>query len=403
MTWKRSAAAGATRSRRVAAALLAATAVWSTSCSTAPPPAAVKGGTSSAPSVSSAAGAPVAVCFGAMPAGWATPVQARSVATAAGVSFGPGGIAGSSVIGQFNSATGSGIGQLDMTTGKLTTISRYGPDVSGMGAMGVDPPWVVWQESDSQTNLSDWTIHAWNLTQSSGRLLATSPPISVAGQQPEPVVSNGVAAWAQPVGSRGRYEIAQVRAVVLSTGRMFTLDAGRVSSPVYAGPYLIWGKIDGAGHYLLRVIDAVGFKPVATPAPLRSPEPLTYLAGSPQYLAWSSGDLNTLTVWPIGTDRLLRFTQSNSGHSFQFMQLAGHFVVWYTGTGTSVLDLRTGDAFDYNGSAAVSGNTIAVEEQVSQPPKGSYASVRISVLPVAAMPSIRGCTKKAAAAPTNQT
>ncbi len=182
---------------------------------------------------------------------------------------------------------------------------------------------------------------------------------------------------------------AEVRTVDLATGAVSTLDTGRVSSPVYAGPYLVWGKIDSAGRYLLRVVDAENFRPVAVPGPLRDPGSLLYLAGSPKYLAWSSGDLNTLTVWPVGTGRLLRFTQSNSGHPFQFLELTGHFVLWYTGMGgSSMLDLRTGNAFDIAGSGAASADAITVQEQLKQPPKGSFTSVRVSTLATAAMPAI---------------
>lgn len=139
---------------------------------------------------------------------------------------------------------------------------------------------------------------------------------------------------------------------------------------------------------------------MVTPGPLRNPGPLVYLAGSPEYLAWSSGNLNILTVWSVGTDRLLYFTQSDSGHPFQFLQLAGHFVLWYTGNGSSVLDLQTGKAFDVAGSVAASADTIAVGEQLRRPPKGAFASVRVSTLAVEAMPGIRGCTKKSATSPS---
>jgi hypothetical protein len=333
------------------------------------------------------------VCFGATPADWTRALHARSVISPAGTYFGPGGILGGAAIGQFNSASESGIGRLDMTTGRLTTIAQFPGAAGGVGAMAVDPPWVVWEELDSQTNLGDWTIHVWNQRAGTGRLLATSRLSNgtyVTGQEPEPVVRNGVAAWAQPVPGQDHYK---VRAVDLATGMVSTLDTGRVSSPVYAGPYLVWGKIDTAGRSLLRVADAENFRPAAIPGPLRDPGSLLYLAGSPQYLAWSSGDLNTLTVWPVGTGRLLRFTQSDSGHPFQFLQLTGHFVLWYTGTGSSVLDLQTGNAFDLAGSGAASAGAITVQEQLKQPPKGSFASVRVSTLATAAMPAIRTCSR----------
>ncbi len=383
--------------KRGAAVLLLAIMVGSAACTGSPlQPATISTGKASSPLVSTAPPGPVAVCFGAMPAGWTRALHAHSVISPAGTYFGPGGILGGAAIGQFNSATESGIGLLDMTTGRLTTIARLPGPGGGIGAMEVDPPWVVWEELDSQTNLNDWTIHVWNQRTGTARLLATSRLSNgtyVNGQQPEPVVGNGVAAWAQPVPSLDRHNKAQVRAVDLATGTVFTLDTGRVSSPVFAGPYLVWGKIDSAGRNLLRVADAENFRPVATPAALRDPGSLLYLAGSRQYLAWSSADLNTLTVWPVGTDRLLRFTQSNSGRPFQFLELTGHFVLWYTGVGSSVLDLRTGNGFDMAGSGAASADAITVQEQFKQPPKGSFASVRVSTLATAAMPAIRTCSR----------
>lgn len=348
-------------------------------------------------------GSPVAACFGAMPADWARALHARSVTTAAGVSFLPGGVAGNATMGEFVSAAGSGIGRLDMTTGGLTTLSRLPAGSGGTGAMAVAPPWMVWEELDSKTNLNDWTIHAWNLTEGVGKQLATSRlgnGTYVTGQQPLPVVRDGVTAWAQPLPTAGGVNVAQIRTVDLATGATSTISTGRVSSPVFAGPYLVWGEIDSAGHYLIRLVTAAGFKPVATPAPLSNPGPMLYFAGSPQYLAWSSGDLNSLTVWPIGTDRLLHFTQSNPGHPFQFLQLAGHFLLWYTGNGSSVLDLNTGNAFDVSGSVAASADTIAIAEKTLQPPKGTYAANRVSTLAVSAMPSIRGCAKPSSGRPS---
>jgi hypothetical protein len=58
-----------------------------------------------------------------------------------------------------------------------------------------------------------------------------------------------------------------------------------------------------------------------------------------------------------------------------------------------VLDLRTGNAFDVAGSVAAAADKIAVAQQLGQPAKGGYASVRVSTLAVPAMPTIQGCVK----------
>ncbi len=140
--------------KRGAAVLLCAITIGSAACTGSPPqPATISPGKAASPPASTAP--PVAVCFGAMPADWTRALHARSVISPAGTYFGPGGILGGAAIGQFNSASESGIGLLDMTTGRLTTIARLPGPAGGMGGMEVDPPWVVWEELDSQDTVRD--------------------------------------------------------------------------------------------------------------------------------------------------------------------------------------------------------------------------------------------------------
>jgi hypothetical protein len=339
----------------------------------------------------------VAVCFGTVPDNWRLALRAHSVPVPAGVTFVAGGTVRDSAVGQLYAGGGNSIGRVDMTTGKVTTIARQPSGIGGMGAMASDPPWVVWEELDSQSNLNDWTIHAWNQARGTATAIATSRLRNgefLAGQQPLPVLRGGVAAWAQPLPAKGGLNQAAIRVDNLGAGTLATLDTGRVSSPVYAGPYLIWAKINAAGRYTLHAADAATLQAAAVPAAIASPGPLAYLAGSAGYLAWGSGDLNTLTVWPVGTAGLLRFSQGDSGHPFQFLQLAGHFALWYTGNGSSVLDLQTGKAFDVNGSVAASPGSVVIAQQSGSSSKGgSQGAARVATLPVSAMPGISGCAK----------
>jgi hypothetical protein len=43
-------------------------------------------------------------------------------------------------------------------------------------------------------------------------------------------------------------------------------------------------------------------------------------------------------------------------HTFQFPILAGHFLVWFTGTQNTVLDLQTGKGFDVKLPSSIVGN-----------------------------------------------
>jgi hypothetical protein len=373
--------AAATSGKAVAAAVaLGVLAVWSTSCST--PPA--------GPVVDN-----VQACFGAPPANWSAALETRKVTLPDGVSFGLGALAGETAFGEFDSASGRGIGELDLTTGKLTTITDYGPATSGLGAMAVERPWLVWEQLDSKTNMLDWSVHAWNENTGATTVLATSRLADggyVAGQEPIPVIQHGVAAWAQPVPSTSGLVNSQIRLVDLATGRVSTVDTGRFSSPVHAGPYLIWATIGAKNEYSLRAVDAATGRPVALPDPVRDPGTVSYLAGSPDYLVWSSQDYRTMTAWQIGSPHLRRFISPDDRHHFQYLQISGHFVLWFGSVVSSVLDLTTGKAFDVQGTVTGSPDRIVAAESVGRPAaKGQFTASQVSSIATSTAPAITRC------------
>jgi hypothetical protein len=200
------------------------------------------------------------------------------------------------------------------------------------------------------------------------------------------------------------YVEAQLRVTDLATHRVRTIASGRISSPVYAGPYLIWGKISNTGAYSFQAVSADTLKPVVLPSSLGHPGSVSYLAGSPQYLAWSSQNYLSMTVWPIGSHRLYHITSQDTRRHFQFLQFAGHFVVWYGGTASEVLDLTTGKAFDLPGTLAGSPSRIVTAVPVSPPAaKGGTAPSRVSSIATPSAPSIRSCAKlPLAAGPTHR-
>ncbi|HJP72724.1 MAG TPA: hypothetical protein VJ914_00565 [Pseudonocardiaceae bacterium] len=358
------------RSLALAAALVAV-AVWGSSCSTPPAPAAV---------------ASVRACFGATPSNWADRFAAHLTTLPSGMTFGLNAIADDTAFGQFDAPTGDGIGALDLSTGRLTEIERFGANVGGVGAMAVQSPWVVWEQLDSNTDLSAWSIHAVNTRTGHQQVVATSD--SARGAQPLPVIANGTVAWAQPVTARGGYNQAEIRVRDLITGRERTLAAGRVSSPVYAGPYLIWAVINAAGGYGFQAVDAHTLRSVVLPATLHPSAPIGYLAGSPGYFAWSSQDNVTATVWRIGAAQTSTFIQDGQ-HPFQFLELVGHYLLWYTGTDSAVLDVTTGKGFDLPGTVAGSSNWIATAKPVDQPSGAVTSSVARIATPTA--PAVTRC------------
>jgi len=331
------------------------------------------------------------VCFGAMPADWSRRFQARDLSA----DFQVDAVSddGHAAFGRSRSSAGMGVGAVDLATGALTDIASLPAGAAGVGAMAAAQPWVVWQQANSATDLGDWSVRGWD--QRSNRVidLATSrlpDGGEVFGQAPLPVVARGTAAWAQPLARQAGYPEAQVVRYDLAARRETVLDTGRVSGPVFAGPDLVWARVEADGSYSLRAVDAATLRPAPLPARAGSPGQVRYLAGSDRYLAWSS-DEQSLHVWRIGTAEYGDYT-TDLRHPLQFLRLAGDFVLWYAGYPSSVLDLRTGRAFDVRGSVAGSAAAIA-ESEPSRPPatKSDVVPARLSSAPLSAAARVDSC------------
>jgi hypothetical protein len=282
-----------------------------------------------------------------------------------GLSLGVHAVADEVVFGQSQDTKGRGVAALDLRSGHLATIAKYATDVSGLGALSVEEPWVVWEQLDSKTNLADWSVHAINrLTGESIRIADSRGPDGgfVPGQQPLPVVRRGRVAWAQPVRAPGTAVHADLKVFDLSTRVARTLDSGRLSSPVYAGGLLVWAKVDADNRYSLNAVDDTTLQPVELPEPIRRPASVAYLGGSQDRLVWSTQDSLTLEQWTFAAPKLTRFTVADHRHIFQFLQVAGDFLLWDGGTTASVLDLTTGAAFDSAGTVAGSAQWIVTAQ-----------------------------------------
>ncbi len=321
-----------------------------------------------------------------------------------GVGFSSGVVQGNLVFGQETESTSVGLwlAQVNFTTGQLSHISPLPSGAAGVDAIAADLPWVVWQEGDSQYQESDWSIHAWNQLTGRTETLATSQSGAggfVTGQPPAPVVWSGLASWAQPV-IGGSYDLVLAN---LSGGPMRTLAVGKLSSPVIAGPYLVWAEQSATGETYFHAIYTSTLKPAPLPPALRGPQSVLYLAGSTRYLAWSNSTINTLMVWRVGSTHFDEFAPTVPKYgspNFQFLQIAGPYVLWYGGYAPLAIDVRTGHGFLVpQGLAALVGNdswlvgggpVSAPSSSKSMPGPFKLRLVRVATTSVPAIPACAG-------------
>jgi hypothetical protein len=248
--------------------------------------------------------------------------------------------------------------------------------------MSYSDSWVTWEEGESQFNLGDWTIRALDTNTNKQFQLGSSKlpdGTFLSGQLAFPVTGHGYVAWPQPTSSSS----VDLRIYRLDTGTVSTLDSGKLSSPVFAGRNLVWAKYSTVGgEPSIQMADADTLQPVAVPTTLVAPRPIVYLAGSPDYLAWTE-NLSKLVVAELSSGRQSTYAFSTNAmtHPFQFPMIVGHFLVWPTGYTNTVLDLHTGGAIEINLPGAVAGsNDVVVAAQIQAGIKGSVTATTVSTI-----------------------
>ncbi|MGC2191890.1 MAG: hypothetical protein WA751_06125 [Candidatus Dormiibacterota bacterium] len=299
-----------------------------------------------------------------------------------------------------SSSTQLAIGEGNLLTGRITEIAPLPVNASGIGAVAADLPWVVWQEADSIYNEGDWSLRAWNQNTGTTRLLDSSADTTETQGPPTPVLWDGMASWVEKTAA----DSSRLVVADLATGKTRTLAAGEPGGPAIAGPYLVWTQEQSADRVTFHAAFTRNLRPATLPRALRGTQNISSIGGSSTYLAWGTDELAKLMVWKVGSKYREEFAPAvpkdgspNSSPLFQFLQLAGPYVIWYTGIAFLTMDLKTGKGFVESGADAYvtagSGEWLVAS---GAPPSSAPRSTAFSqswMLPLrtAAVPPIDSC------------
>lgn len=332
------------------------------------------------------------VCVRGMPSDWSAMFSQTAIALGQ-INFSPSAVdsADNVAFGYFQSGSKQGIAAVGLLDGKVRMLSQMSPQQSGVTWMSFGNSWLAWAQGESLTNLGAWSIQALDTVSGRRIQLATSKlpdGTYLNGQLAFPVVGRDYVAWSQPTSQNS----ADLRIYRLDTGQTLTLDSGHLSSPVVASNKLVWAKLD-SGQTLpsFRMVDANTLNAVAVPGLLGTPRPIGYLAGSPEYLLWTT-DNSTLIAADMGTGKLRKFLSPDVMHPFQFPMIAGHFLVWFSGPLDAVLDLVTGGTFDLPlpGGAAGADNDVVITKSAAGS-KGTTTNSTIATMRLTPATTIPGC------------
>lgn len=346
--------------RRWALFVLATLLGWSgVSCSN-PAPIATSSPSAATEAASPSSSGPTPICLSAMPARWATAFGASSVAIRGVTGFGIQAVdpVSNYAYGTYGSFR---VAAINLATGAVTVVAELPSTIAGIASMSVDDPWLVWVEADSESDLGLWKIVAWNRLTKTTKVLATSQlpnGTDFANFVTAPVVGSHYAAWLQPVSQ----SMVELRVYQFDTQVTKVLDRGMLGSPLLMGRYLAWPKLSSlGGQAVLNLADSSTLMSVSTPPALASPRTMMFATGSDKYLVWTP-DGHSWTAQRLDDGVIRTFIAPNDGRHFaQYPMVADSDLVWWSGSDTTLVDLQTGNGFDFGGgSAAANGDLLVV-------------------------------------------
>jgi hypothetical protein len=270
---------------------------------------------------------------------------------------------GSQVFGALYSDAWSGVVAVDRQ-GSITRIRAFANPNEDQISAAFDGRWLVWEESHSLTDFSDWDIRAWDSATGQVIDLAAAPRVggaTVPGPFVIPVVSQGRAAWVQ-ANQSGQGEL---HLYALAERQDRVLSAERPVPPVlFWRSKVVWAERDmpDGGH--LSMADAVTGEQLAVPEPLASIRSIASLAASDDLVAWTE-DHHTVSVWRVGEPKAEQIFAAGKDDGVDWVTIAGGVVEWEGLKAPMAADLRSRSVApltEGNGFAYTNGEALVLEK-----------------------------------------
>lgn len=295
-----------------------------------------------------------------------------------------------------------GVAQVDAVDGKVTPIKAFPKGHPGAAAGGeFDGRWLVWTVSFG-TDLSGWSIWAWDSQTGHLQRLAIAPQDVALGG---PVVWNGIAAWTRPVhASDGGPPFAfkppsVVHVYDLRTGRDRVVRSRYASGPLlFAGRLIAWSEGMGrsGGHRKLHVASVTSGKTIATPPVLRTAA-LGSLDTDGHEVAYTTGHQGIgKSLWwsPSLQQPAQMIARAPGRHTLDPpFQFGGRYLGIGMEPGLYVADTRLHRYLlvDSGWGSVFTGPHALLVSQPAPPRVQRYTRMRISVIPVRDVPAMPPC------------
>jgi hypothetical protein len=238
----------------------------------------------------------------------------------------------------------SGVAELNLRSGTLQPIQRFGNPVTDQADGAANGHWLVWAETYSLNSLDDFTVYAWNAV--TGRLRKLGHSIADRRGVPwpspwhAPAVSRDYAAWAQGYGPRG---LVEIRLANLRTGAVRTIRRGHVQPPFFDGRLLVWPESDRPGSLTTLHAYNVSTGALATlPPALATVHGTEFVVTDGRRTAYLSPNLSRLYYSPAQDKPARLVVRLKAGNAFADLAIAPGSLAWTTNRATYLASTITG-------------------------------------------------------------
>jgi hypothetical protein len=238
----------------------------------------------------------------------------------------------------------AGVAALDLASGRLRPIQRFGNPASDQ-ADGVSAGrWLVWAETYSLESLDTFTMYAFDAANGRVRPIGHSlaGPDGTAWPSPwhAPAVNGNYAAWAQGYAPGG---LVEIRLADLVTGKVTTIARGHVQPPFFDGDLVVWPESDVPGSQTrLRAYSLTAHAAAPLPPVLAAVHGTDFVVSDGSRTAYLSPDFSQLYYSPAEDVVARPVVQLPAGTDFTDLALAPGALAWTTSQATYLASTRTG-------------------------------------------------------------
>lgn len=263
--------------------------------------------------------------------------------------------------------------------GHIETLRKIGANGGGLWAGALTADWGVWTQMDTNTSDGKWRLVAWNRRTGQIDELAADHGDQASGQAapPTPLIHGSTVIFVDKLPGQ---RLVALTAIDMTTHARRVLTTGIVVASAVTGDTLVWVERQDRGE-VFRAYDLRSANPLAVPDDL-APGDVSSVAISSDWLMWVTAGGTRLDAWDLHGGKRYEYAADVATGPFQFLEIWGEYVNYYTGDAQIGMNARTGASLTWPHSGVnLQGGRITVIKISQNSTLSTISQAQLSALP----------------------